>query len=266
MRKRVILRFVVWAAVIFSAVVLTGCGGGSREGGNDFTFEVSDIAFDMVFIKGGMFTMGCTSEQGNECNNDENPAQKVKLSSFFIGKHEVTQAQWMAVMGTDPSRFKGGNLPVENVSWNEVQTFIVMLNTKTGKQYRLPTEAEWEYAARGGSESKNFKYAGSNNIDEVAWYADNSSGQTRPVATKLPNELGIHDMSGNVWEWVSDWYGSYTADVKINPAGPAWGYSHVDRGGSWGHDAQNCRVSIRLSGNSESRFDLLGFRLALPFQ
>ena len=157
---------------------------------------------EMIFVQGGTFTMGCTSEQGEVCWDHEKPAHQVTLSDFYIGKYEVTQEQWRAVMGNNPSHFTGDeHLPVENVLFNEVQEFITILNSLTGKKYRLPTEAEWEYAARGGRNSLGFMYSGSNTVGNVAWYSGNSNEKTHPVGTKTPNELGIYDMSGNVMEW-----------------------------------------------------------------
>lgn len=195
----------------------------------------SDIIgdFDMVYVEGGTFTMGATSEQGSDAYSDESPAHSVTVSDFYIGKYEVTQAQWRAVMGSNPSNFKGDNLPVEQVSWNDIQKFITKLNTMTGKTFRLPTEAEWEYAARGGNQSKGYKYSGSNTLDNVAWYY-NSGGKTHPVGQKQPNELGLYDMSGNVWEWCQDWYGSYSSSSQTNPTGPSSGSYRVLRGGDWG--------------------------------
>jgi formylglycine-generating enzyme required for sulfatase activity len=220
----------------------------------------------MVFVKGGTFTMGCTSEQ-SDCDSDEKPTRRVTVRDFYIGKYEVTQKEWRDVMGSNPSSFKncGDDCPVESVSWNDVQEFIRKLNQKTGKKYRLPTEAEWEYAARGGSQSKGYKYSGSNNIDNVAWYTGNGGSKTNPVGRKQPNELGIYDMSGNVWEWVSDWYGSnyYGSGVNNNPTGPSSGSYRVDRGGSWFNFALICRVANRDYGHPDGRDSGLGFRLAL---
>jgi formylglycine-generating enzyme required for sulfatase activity/predicted Ser/Thr protein kinase len=225
----------------------------------------------MVFVKGGTFTMGCTSEQGRGCWDSEKPTRRVTVGDFYIGKYEVTQKQWRAVMGTsaslsDPSYFKNcDDCPVESVSWNDIQEFIKKLNQKTGKKYRLPTEAEWEYAARGGSAGSPTRYSGSNNIDEVAWYSSNSGSKTHPVGRKKPNELGLYDMSGNVWEWCSDWYGSdyYKNSPQTNPQGPSSGSYRVLRGGSWYSRAQNCRVSDRYSYTPDSRNGISGFRLAL---
>ena len=214
---------------------------------------------EMVFVQGGTFTMGCTSEQGSDCFEDEKLAHQVTLSDFYIGKYEVTQAQWRAVMGTNPSYFTGDNLPVEQVSWNDVQEFITKLNSLTGKRYRLPTEAEWEFAARGGNNSRGYKYSGSNTVGDVAWY---NSNRTHPVGTKAANELGIYDMSGNVLEWCSDWFGSYSSNAQTNPTGPSSGSDRVLRGGSWYHDAIYARVSFRGYWNPGTRNFGLGFRLA----
>ena len=166
-------------------------------------------------------------------------------------------------MGNNPSKFTGDNNPVEQVSWNEVQEFITKLNAQTGKRFRLPTEAEGEYAARGGNQSKGYKYSGSNSISEVAWYTDNSNSKTHPVGQKTPNELGIYDMSGNVWEWCQDWYGSYSSSSQTNPTGPSSGSYRVLRGGCWYTFAGICRVSNLTYYNPDYRSDYFGFRLAL---
>ncbi|MDR3328594.1 MAG: formylglycine-generating enzyme family protein [Prevotellaceae bacterium] len=220
---------------------------------------------EVVQVQGGTFTMGCTSEQGSDCGDDEAPTHLVTLSSFSIGKHEVTQAQWRAVMGSNPSVFSGDNLPVECVSWSDAQAFIAALNTQTGKRYRLPTEAEWEYAARGGAQSRAYKYSGSNAIGDVAWYPDNSDNTTHAVGTKQANELGIYDMSGNVWEWCSDWHdASYTSAAQSNPAGPATGSTRVLRGGSWNSSAAYCRSADRNGSSPSDRGAKVGLRLVLP--
>jgi formylglycine-generating enzyme required for sulfatase activity len=210
------------------------------------------IEVEMIYVRGGTYTMGST----------ENSSHQVTLSDFYIGKYEVTQAQWKAVMDDNPSHFKDDNLPVENVSWNDVQEFILELNRKTGKQYRLPTEAEWEYAARGGSQSRGYIYSGSNNVNEVAWLSENSDSKTHPVGTKQANELEIYDMSGNVFEWCQDWYATYSSDSQTNPEGPFSGSDRVNRGGSWGGNAGSCRVADRYNNSPGLRSDALGFRLA----
>lgn len=184
------------------------------------TFQVGGVSFDMVWVEGGTFRMGATSEQGSDAWGGEKPVHSVTLSGYYIGKTEVTQALWKAVMGSNPSEFKGDNLPVEQVSWDDCQEFIRKLNSLTGQHFRLPTEAEWEFACRGGNNSCGYKYSGSNDIDNVAWYFDNSGHKTHPVGTKAQNELGIYDMSGNVWEWCSDWYGNYSSGAQTNPKGP----------------------------------------------
>ena len=220
---------------------------------------------EMVWVSGGTFTMGATSEQGSDAWDDEKPAHKVTLSGYYIGKYEVTQKLWKAVMGNNPSNFTGDNLPVENVSWNDVQEFIRKLNQLTGKSYRLPTEAEWEYAARGGSNSRGYKYSGSDNVGSVAWYYDNSGSTTHPVGSKSPNELGIYDMSGNVLEWCQDRWASnyYSSSPQRNPQGPASGSDRVNRGGSWDGLAGSCRVSRRYGYSPDDRTDIHGFRLVL---
>ena len=216
----------------------------------------------MVYVKGGTFTMGATAEQGSEAESDEKPTHSVTLSDYYIGKYEVTQAQWRAVMGSNPSHFTGDNNPVDFATWDEIQEFITKLNEKTGKKFRLPTEAEWEYAARGGNKSKGYKYSGSNNIDDVAWYDNNSSSETYPVGQKTPNELGIYDMTGNVCEWCQDWKGDYSSSSQTNPTGPSSGSRRVLRGGSWYYDAGSCRVSSRDGCLPDGSNYYVGFRLA----
>lgn len=194
---------------------------------------------DMVWVEGGTFTMGATSEQGDDARSDEMPAHQVTLSSFYISKYEVTQELWVAVMGKNPSSYKGDiQRPVENVSWEDCQVFISKLNKLTGKRFRLPTEAEWEYAARGGKQSRGYKYSGSNNLDAVAWYSQNREGNTTsPVGQKSPNELGLYDMSGNVSEYCQDFYNTYRKTMVE--------YDRVNRGGDLYSPAVACRVSDR---------------------
>ena len=226
------------------------------------TFTVNGVKFTMVPVEGGTFTMGATSEQGSDANEDEKPAHEVTLSDYCIGQTEVTQALWKAVMGSNPSDSKGDNLPVEQVSWDDCQVFIQNLNQLTGKQFRLPTEAEWEYAARGGRKSRGYKYAGGNNIGLVAWCGDNSGNRTHTVATKQANELGVYDMSGNVWEWCSDWYDGYQSSSQSDPQRPSLGSCRVNRGGSCYCNAGDCRVSDRFFGIPDFRYNDLGLRLS----
>ena len=227
------------------------------------TFTVNGVTFELLYVKGGTFTMGCTPEQNGDCNNDEKPTHSVTLDDYYIGKFEVTQDLWTAVMGKNPSNKKGDNLPVENVSWNDAQDFIRQLNQITGEHFSLPTEAQWEYAARGGSKSKGYKFSGGNILGNVAWYADNSGSTPHQVGTKDPNELGLYDMSGNVWEWCYDLYGNYSSESQNNPTGPTSGSVRVLRGGSWSYFAGLARVSYRLYGQPGSRFSGRGFRLVL---
>ncbi len=229
------------------------------------TYYVNGVSFNMVRVKGGTFTMGATAEQGGDADSVEKPAHQVTLSSFMMGQTEVTQELWQAVMGSNPSRWKGPKLPVEQVSWDDCQEFVKKLNALTGQHFRLPTEAEWEYAARGGSKSQGYKYSGSNNLGDVAWYDDNSGRTTHDVATKQPNELGIYDMSGNVWEWCQDWYGEnyYSSSPSSNPQGPSSGSRRVCRGGSWYSGAGDCRVAYRNRSCADGRGLNLGLRLAL---
>ena len=228
------------------------------------TFTVNGVSFKMVAVEGGTFTMGATAEQGNDIASDERPIHQVTLSAYSIGQTEVTQELWLAVMGDNPSYFTGDlQRPVEQTSWDDCQAFITKLNQLTGKAFRLPTEAEWEYAARGGNKSQGFKYAGSNNVGEVAWYDGNSGMETHPVATNAPNELGLYDMSGNVWEWCQDWFGSYSSDTQFNPIGPDSGSHRVTRGGCWGYIAWASRVSKRNDNSPTLQSYYFGFRLAL---
>jgi len=220
-------------------------------------FTDSATGMQMVFVKGGCYQMGDTFGDGYA---NEKPVHEVCVNDFYIGKYEVTQGQWQRIMGNNPSYYKncGDNCPVEQVSWNDIQQFIQRLNNQSGKQYRLPTEAEWEYAARSGGKSE--KYAGGNDVDAVAWYDGNSGRETHPVGQKQPNGLGLYDMSGNVWEWCSDWYGEkyYGQSFRDNPDGPSSGSYRVLRGGSWNGEPRGGRVAYRVRYN--------GFRLAGPAQ
>ena len=215
--------------------------------------------------------MGATSEQQkyySEC-----PVHSVTLSSYYIGETEVTQELWQAVMGSNPSCFNGNSQhPVERVSWDDCQTFVDKLNDllagqlPAGRRFRLPTEAEWEYAARGGNRSRGTQYSGSSSIGDVAWYDDNSGDRTHPVKGKSPNELGLYDMTGNVWEWCEDYYDSdyYSSSPSANPQGPSSGSRRVLRGGGWNFFADFCRVAYRNYGSPDFRYNGgSGLRLAL---
>ena len=228
------------------------------------TFTFKDIEIRMIRVEGGAFTMGATPEQSNDANSNERPTHRVTLSTYYIGEIEVTQELWQAVMGSNPSRFIGLKRPVERVSWDDCQAFIRRLNILTDNRFRLPTEAEWEFAARGGNNSRGNRYAGSNTISEVAWYDDNSNSETHDVAQKNHNELGLYDMSGNVLEWCQDKYDDrYRGGSETNPIGPIHGMYNVLRGGCWSFGAERCRVSYRHSATNNYRNNLIGFRLAL---
>ena len=237
---------------------------GASLSGNTIIIPVKDgISIDMIRVEAGTFTMGATTEMKDPWD-DEKPTHQVTLTNdYYIGKYEVTQALWKAVMGKNPSNFKGDNLPVEEVSWNDCQKFISKLNSITGKTFRLPTEAEWEYAARGGKKSRGYQYSGSNNLSDVAWYTDNSGSKTHTVGSKQANELGIYDMSGNVYEWCQDWKGSYSSSSQVNPTGDNSGSSRVIRGGSWYYAARRCRSSCRDDYAPGIRLNYLGLRLVL---
>ena len=235
------------------------------------TISVKDgISIEMVNVEGGTFMMGATKEMRdpNVSLLNEEPVHQVTLTNdYYIGKYEVTQALWQAVMGSNPSKYKGDNLPVEMVSWNDCQEFISKLNSLTGRKFRLPTEAEWEYAARGGKKSRGYQYSGSNSISDVAWYSGNcgniSGINTHPVGKKQANELGIYDMTGNVWEWCQDMYGYYSFSAQKNPTGSTGGNKRVIRGGSWFNTRESCRTSDRADSSPDHHFEGLGLCLAL---
>ena len=234
------------------------------SGGNEISIPVKNgITIDMVKVEAGTFMMGATSEMQDPWN-DEKPVHQVTLTNdYYMGKYEVTQSLWQTVMGSNPSNFKGDNLPVERVSWNDSQEFINKLNSMTDRKFRLPTEAEWEYAARGGKKSRGYQYSGSRKISDVAWYRYNSRSKTHPVGTKLVNELGIYDMSGNVCEWCQDWYGPYSNSSQTNPTGADSGNGRVCRGGSWNYDAGRCCSSSRSNITAGYRDGCHGLRLVL---
>ena len=226
------------------------------------------VNFKMIKVEAGKFQMG--SESGD---SDEKPFHQVTLTKdYFMGETEVTQGLWYAVMGQSPTsdgskwdstRKMGDNYPAYYISYEDCQKFLTKLNQMTGQQFRFPTEAEWEYAAKGGKKSQGYTYSGSNSIGDVAWYTANSGSETHEVKTKKANELGLYDMSGNVCEWCADWYGDYNTGSQTDPTGPTSGYYRVFRGGSWYDSASNCRVAYRISSTPSPRYNYLGFRLAL---
>ena len=266
------------SSTVSNSVASSGLTGKSSTDKEIFT--VNGVSFAMVRVDGGTFTMGATDEQGGEAFDNEKPAHEVTLSTYMIGETEVTQALWEAVMGSNPSYFSiSPEDPVERISWNDCQVFIKKLNGLTGKTFRLPTEAEWEFAARGGNKSQHYKYSGGNTCADVAWLWENSgnnplsgewsqdkifSNHCKPhaVKLKLPNELGIYDLSGNVCEFCEDFYGSYDNSPQTNPKGASSGTSQVLRGGSCFNSALACRVSYRDGVKPTTRGDF-GFRLAL---
>lgn len=253
--KRILLRVIGNISMLVLLLLFTGCN--HNHPGEP----------EMVFVEGGTFTMGFTFEQEREWDHLSKPAHSVTVNNFQISKYEITQAQWKAVMETNPSCFTGDDShPVETVTWDDVQEFISRLNAATGKSYRLPTEAEWEYAARGGNRSQGYEYSGGNNLSEVAWQGERYGtgflhSRTRPVGLKKANELGIHDMSGNVYEWCQDWYGKYPAAPQQNPVGASDGSDRIYRGGCNHTDTVACRVSHREFQLPSYSSCTLGFRI-----
>lgn len=280
---------------LVSLFFLTSCSRSKADKSVDLG---SNIKIDLILVNSGSFLMGTSEEIVKDMiiekyretgfNNEEielliqdidlydyygEIQHKVSLTNdYYISKYPVTQEQWKAVMNDNPSSFEGADKPVETVSWFDVQDFIRQLNRLTNKEFRLPTEAEWEFAARGGNKSNNYIYSGSNDVFEVAWFDRNSYFKglehpefgARPVGQKKPNELGIYDMSGNVFEWCQDWYGVFSAEPKIDPAGSSSGNRRVIRGGSWFDDSEHCRVDYRASYDPNRKLNDLGFRLVLP--
>jgi len=237
-----------------------------KREGQENLYTVGSVTFKMIPVKGATFEMGATKEQLGDAQKEEKPAHSVTLDDYYIGETEVSQALWREVMNNNPSAYKGNDLPVCNVSWDDCQEFIKKLNEKTGKKFRLPTEAEWEFAARGGTESRGYLYSGSNEVLSVAWHNRDSNRDRHngpyAIRSKTPNELGIYDMSGNVNEWCSDWFGPYSSEPQTNPQGPASGKERVYRGGSWWYYGKSCRVSRRNSGTVDKR-GVIGLRLAM---
>lgn len=269
--KRIFYALIALCAFV---VILPSCGNPNEpyirivEGG--FTIEVNGVSFKMIEVNGGEFNMGSNEFiDGMGWLQHHKPQHSVTVSDFFIGETEVTQELWEAVMGTNPSLHQGIKLPVEQVSWKDCTRFIRKLNSITGKKFRLPTEAEWEYAARGGRRSIGYRYSGSNKLEDVAWCSNNTYTiytryKSQPVASLKPNELGIYDMSGNVWEWCSDWFDPYYYDVSPsdNPQGPSKGEFRVVRGGSF-DDEPGCLVFVRSNAGPNQSSYTRGFRLAL---
>ncbi len=224
---------------------------------------VQKLYNDMVYIEGGTFIMGVSADENYWGAERARPAHRVTVSGFYLCRYETTQALWQKVMGKNPSLYRGTNHPVESVSWNDIQEFIRKLNALTGRHYRLPTEAEWEWAARGGKHSQGYRFSGSNDIDDVAWYKGNTQDRHKPVGTKRPNELGLYDMSGNVYEFCGDGYAPYTTQNQTNPCPEAADGEHPLRGGSFVAGTFDCLCSDRSSQSPTYSHNHLGFRLAL---
>jgi formylglycine-generating enzyme required for sulfatase activity len=230
-------------------------------------WQIPALGMELAYVAPGSFQMG-----SNDGHDNEKPIHTVRISQeYWVGKYEVTQQQYQSIMGNNPSNFKGTSNPVEKVSWNDSVSFCKKLTDQErragrlpeGYVYRLPTEAEWEYAARGGSRGRDTQFAGSNTIGDVAWYKDNSGSKTLPVGQKQANELGLYDMSGNVWEWCQDWWERYSSGSQTDPVGPGKGSRRVLRGGCWRDPASLCRVAIRGIGTPTRAYDILGFRVVL---
>jgi formylglycine-generating enzyme required for sulfatase activity len=268
MKKKIFSLFcgVAILAMLISAAALVSCSDdeeNSSSGKSNRTFNVNGVEFKMVYVEGGTFMMG---SDDSEAEKDEQPVHKVSLNDYYIGETEVTQELWLAVMGSNPSCFEGVNRPVEQVSWYDCKGFIAELNRLTGESFCLPTEAQWEFAARGGIHSKGYEYSGSNGVNYVGWYCENVYVDyygTQPVATKQSNELGIYDMSGNVWEWCEDWRGEYTSNAVVDPQGPTSGSYRVLRGGCWKEFDTCCRCTLRCCSLPTNTLNILGLRLAL---
>lgn len=258
----------IWWDVLAEEKQLVGtdiCFKVMPQNSANLTFTVKRQTFTMIYVEGGTFTMGTTSQYGIDVRD----AHCITLSDYYIGQYEVTQGLWQAVMENNPANFKQGNLyPVERVSWEDCQLFISKLNTLLavqlgGKRFALPTEAQWEYAARGGKKTQNYKYAGGNDLSNVAWYAGNANYTTHAVGQKAPNELGLYDMSGNVWEWCLDWYGGHSIVAQATPYSSDDKVARVERGGSYNYYSGACSILFRSGHIPSFRMDELGLRLVL---
>jgi formylglycine-generating enzyme required for sulfatase activity len=264
-------------AALLLIVAMMSCVGvlsAQTQGTGNRVFTVNQTPLKMVFVQGGEMQLGCNNSRDDSCYVSETPAHVVKLSDYYIGETEITQAQWMAVMGRDnnPSYWKGNTLPVERVSWAECQRFVNRLNKYLAKElpegyrFALPSEAQWEYAARGGLKSEGTRYAGGNDLNTLSWFYDNSDQRTHDVRVKAANELGVFDMSGNVWEWCQDFYSeNYYAENQDwdNPLNSQENSYYVQRGGSWNFAAPYQRCAKRDYGSQHSRYEDCGFRVAL---
>ncbi len=235
----------------------------SRNTNNIQRKQISSLLSQLILVEGGSFKMGSNPLIDTMCTKYEEPIQNIQISSFFISKYEISQIIFHEVMGYNPNSFKNNNYPIANISWNEANQFIEKLNHLTSLHFELPTEAQWEYAAKGGNKSKQTQFSGNKDINKVAWYKNNSSGMFKKVGTLSPNELDLYDMSGNVWEWCRDFYAPYSPDNKVNPTGPSTGTTRVYRGGSWIDNTNYTRITYRNSGNPDLKMNCLGFRVVL---
>lgn len=250
--------------ILSACLILVSCGNNEpKDDENTRTFSIDNVKFRMKRVEKGTFSMGATSEMENPWD-EEKPVHTVNIThDYWMGETEVTQALWETVMGKNPSEFKDPQIPVNNINWDDCHAFISKLNEQTGMKFRLPTEAEWEFAARGGNLSNHTQYSGSANAEEVAWC---NTDEPEAVATKKPNELGIYDMTGNMWEWCEDYSGDYSAEIQTNPTGPASGYDRIYRGGGFNVRAWYGHISYRGFAAPSKKQNDLGLRLALTLE
>ena len=241
-------------------------GSSAPNQNEEITITANGISFTMVLVEGGQFMMGATDEQAEVAKRNEFPAHEVTLSTYYISQTEVTQELWEAIMGDNPSVFQGDPMrPVENIDKFDCAKFVDKLTELTGRVFRMPTEAEWEFAARGGNLSSLYRFSGSDDVNAVAWYDFNAGGTTHAVALMAPNELGLYDMSGNVCEWCQDWYYMYDFSPQVNPVGPESGTNNVYRGGSWFVPEVDCRVSSRFDRDPHEKSGDLGLRIVMNY-